>query len=243
VGLNVGEGIRKASKAKAVYVTPSFQYPLGVSMSLPRRLELLDWARKTQSWIKEDDYQFELWYKGNSLASLHSLDTYDRVIYVGTFSNILFPALRLAYVVLPHSLILDFLKIRADDDLISSILEQAVLSGFIDQGHLGNHMRRMRALYKRRQGVLVEALQNNLGRLLRVGPAVAGFHINAWLPSKWNDVKITNLLMENGIVSNALSKFSIAYRIRPGLLLGYASLDEATIRIAVQRLGKILKSH
>ncbi len=181
-GLDVRRGARAAPGARLVYVTPSHQYPLGVTMSLNRRLALLEWASASGAWILEDDYDSEYRYAGRPLAALQGLDTAGRVIYVGTFSKVLFPALRLGYLVVPPELVDAFVAARALADRHSPSVTQAALADFIDGGHFARHVRRTRALYAERQAALVRAAQRTLGGLLEVAPAEAGMHLMGWLP-------------------------------------------------------------
>ncbi len=186
-GLDVGRGARQAPHARLVYVTPSHQYPLGVTMSLHRRLALLEWASRSGAWILEDDYDSEYRYGGRPLAALQGLDTAGRVIYVGTFSKVLFPSLRLGYLVVPPELVDAFVAARALADRHSPSVTQAALADFIDGGHFARHVRRTRALYAERQAALVRAVRRALRGLLDVTPAEAGMHLLGWLPAGVDD--------------------------------------------------------
>ena len=162
-GLDVAEGIRRARTAHAVYITPSHQYPLGVTMTATRRMLLLNWAMRSGAWIIEDDYDSEYRLGGRPIASLQGLDTDARVIYIGTFSKVMFPALRLGYMVVPHDLVEAFAAARDASDQFSSTLYQAALTDFIREGHFARHIRKMRMLYMQRRSALVEAIQRRLG--------------------------------------------------------------------------------
>ena len=157
-GLDVVTGRRLSPKARLAYVTPSHQYPTGVVMTLTRRLELLRWAERTRSWIVEDDYDSEYRYASRPVASLQGLDTSGSVIYCGTFSKVMFPSLRLGYVIVPPQLVDAFHRAKAVFDRHSPTVEQAVLAEFIAEGHMARHVRRMRVLYMERQNALLEAL-------------------------------------------------------------------------------------
>jgi GntR family transcriptional regulator/MocR family aminotransferase len=148
-GLNVSEGIRLCADARAVYITPSHQFPLGCTMSAARRLQLLSWATQAGAWIIEDDYDSEYRFGGRPLASLQGMDTDDRVIYVGTFSKVMFPSVRIGYVVIPKDLVSAFTRVRDAFDTFSSMLYQVVLNDFIRDGHFARHIKRMRTLYSR----------------------------------------------------------------------------------------------
>jgi GntR family transcriptional regulator/MocR family aminotransferase len=181
-GLVVGEALARAPRARLVFISPSHQFPLGVTMSLTRRLKLLQWAQESDAWILEDDYDSEFRYAAYPLTALQGLDTRGRVIYIGTFSKVLFPALRIGYMVVPSGLIEAFRAARAHADRGSTLLEQLVLARFVAEGHLARHIRRMRSLYAKRQAVFVEAVQTHLQGWLDVQPNDTGLHLVAWLP-------------------------------------------------------------
>ena len=162
-GLDVEEGIKRCRNARAVAVTPSHQYPLGVTMSASRRFQLLDWAEASGAWILEDDYDSEYRYESKPIASLQGLDSHSRVIYIGTFSKVLFPSLRLGYIVLPPDLVDHFAAVRRAMDLGPPGFLQSVLAEFISEGHFPRHIRRTRILYAERRNVLVECLKKEFG--------------------------------------------------------------------------------
>src|SRR5229473_7256906 len=187
-GMNVAEIIRRGRDARAVYVTPSHQYPMGMTMSATRRMLLLNWAARSGAWIIEDDYDSEYRFGSRPIASLQGLDTDGRVIYVGTFSKVMFPALRLGYVVVPKDLISAFSAARDAADIFSSTLYQAVLTDFIREGHFARHIRRMRMLYMERRRALVNAIQMQMGEITEVIGAEAGMHLVALLRHRIDDV-------------------------------------------------------
>ena len=252
-GLDVRRGARGAPGARLVYVTPSHQYPLGVTMSLQRRLALLEWASASGAWILEDDYDSEYRYAGRPLAALQGLDTAGRVIYAGTFSKVLFPALRLGYLVVPPGLVDPFVAARALADRHSPSVTQAALADFIEGGHFARHVRRTRALYAERQAALVGAARGVLGGLLEVTPAEAGMHLMGWLPDGVDDRAASCAALVHEVDAPPLS----AYRARPdrggkrgergGLMLGYAAyapreIDEACARLALALRGACRRS-
>ncbi len=239
-GLNIAAGRERCLYARMAYITPSHQYPLGVVMSLKRRLELLEWARRSDAWLLEDDYDSEYRYHGRPLAALQGLDQHGQVIYVGTFSKVLFPALRLGYLVVPPDLVGAFVSARALSDRHAALLEQAVLADFIAEGHFTRHIRRMRALYAQRQQALIEALKQELAGLIEVVPHEAGMHLVAWLPPQSNDREISRRAARLGVEALALSSFALAHRQRPGLLLGYACTNEDQIRAGVRLLARAI---
>src|ERR1700733_7361640 len=196
-GLNVEAGI--GSGRRAFYITPSHQYPLGVTMSATRRMQLLSWAARTGAWIIEDDYDSEYRFGSRPIASLQGLDADARVIYVGTFSKVMFPALRLGYLVVPKDLARAFTAAREATDIFSSTLYQAVMTDFIREGHFARHIRRMRMLYAERRTVLVEAISKEMGDKLEVLGEQAGMHLVALLPPGVSDVAVSVKAAKRGV--------------------------------------------
>jgi GntR family transcriptional regulator/MocR family aminotransferase len=239
-GLEVAKGIEREPGARLACVTPSHQYPLGVTMSLGRRLELLGWAGRSGAWVIEDDYDSEYRYTGRPLEALQGLDTGGRVLYVGTFSKVLFPALRLGYLVVPPDLVDAFASARELTDRHPPTVEQAVLAGFIDEGHFVRHLRRMRALYARRQAALVEEAAHELPGLLDVGPAAAGLHLVGWLPEGEDDREASRRAANRGVEAPPVSLYGAELRVRGGLMLGYAAVAEREMRGGVRRLAEAL---
>jgi GntR family transcriptional regulator/MocR family aminotransferase len=239
-GLDVAGAARRHPEARLCYVTPSHQYPLGVTMSLPRRLALLDWARRASAWIVEDDYDSEFRYAGRPLAALQGLDRDRRVLYVGTFSKVLFPALRLGYLVAPPDLVDAFVAARTLADHHSPTMPQAVLAEFIADGHLARHVRRMRTLYEERQHALLAAARRELGDCLSVAPAEAGIHLVGWLAEGSDDRVASRRAAAHGVEVPPLSAYRIEQGKRGGLLLGYAASSPREIRDGVRRLALAL---
>ena len=235
-GLNVASGIRAAAKARLAYVTPSCQFPMGVTMSLRRRLELLDWAKTSRAWIVEDDYSSEYRYAGRPLAALQGLDRDRRVIYLGTFSKVMFPSLRLAYLIVPRDLIHAFLVTRFFASRHPPRLEQAALARFIAEGHFARHVRRMRALYARRQQALLAAAGREATAAIRIEAAPAGLHLLGHLPPHADDGEVSRKLAQSGIDAMPLSAFAIKRKLPPALILGYTAIHERAIRDGVRRL-------
>jgi GntR family transcriptional regulator/MocR family aminotransferase len=236
-GMNLAAAEAREPGARMAYVSPSHQYPIGVTMSLGRRMALLDWARRTQAWIVEDDYDSEFRYAGRPLAALQGIDTAGRVIYTGTFSKVLFPGIRLGYMVVPEAVVDAFVSARALADRHGPALEQGIVAEFLSEGHFARHVRRMRALYQERQEVLVALLQRDLSGVVEAAPAEAGMHLVAWLPKGASDVRASAAAAANGIIAPAISGYSMRYRTRPALLLGYACVSPRQAREAVRRLG------
>jgi GntR family transcriptional regulator / MocR family aminotransferase len=238
-GLVVNVGIARAPQARLVYTTPSHQFPLGVTMSLARRLALLDWARGANAYILEDDYDSEYRFAGRPLAALQGQDDAERVIYIGTFSKVLFPALRIGYLILPPSLVEPFLTVRGLIDFHTPVLEQAVLAEFMLQGHYRRHLRRMRTLYAERSAALLEAVRE---LPLEVEPPQAGIHCIAWLPAGMDEVLLVRQAVANGLNLWPVSSYSIEPLARQGLILGYGGYSVPEIQDAVRRLARAMRS-
>ncbi len=240
-GFNSAKIPKSGENAKLVYVTPSHQYPLGHTMSLPRRLELLDWAKSHNSWIIEDDYNSEFRYAGRPLASLQGLDKHGRVIYVGTFSKTIFPSLRIGCAVVPLELVDVFTAARALTDVHSPLLEQAILAEFISEGHFARHIRRMRTLYEWRQEILVSECEKQLSGLLEVKKADAGMHLVGWLPEGVDDQLIAEKASKIGLKISPISSYSQTKMPRGGFVLGYTAFDETQIKNSVAKIRKLLE--
>jgi GntR family transcriptional regulator/MocR family aminotransferase len=240
-GLDVAAGSARCPDARLAYVTPSHQYPLGVTMSLSRRLALLEWARRANAWVVEDDYDSEFRYAGRPLAALQGLDREGRVLYLGTFSKSLFPALRLGYLVVPPDLVEAFVAARAVIDRQSPTLTQAVVADFIQEGHFLRHIRRMRTLYCERQETLLRAARRDLTGLLELYPCETGLHLMGWLENTQDDRQVSQTLARAGIEAPPLASYCLERRNRSGLLLGYAGYEPRQIRDGVRRLGAALR--
>ncbi|MEZ5859913.1 MAG: PLP-dependent aminotransferase family protein [Geminicoccaceae bacterium] len=237
-GLDVAGGRRRAATARMACVSPSHQFPLGLTMSLARRLELLDWARGADAFILEDDYDSEYRYAGRPLAALQGLDEDGRVIYVGTMSKVMFPALRLGYMVVPPHLVDSFAAIRRLTDTHPSMLVQPALAEFIRDGSLAAHIRRMRALYADRQALLLEAARRHLGERLALRPAEAGMHLVGYLEDGTSDLA---LAVRAGRLGVEVTPLAALYQERPdrsGLLLGYAGLHGSEIESGMRGLAR-----
>jgi GntR family transcriptional regulator/MocR family aminotransferase len=243
-GLRVDAGIARRKDARAAYVTPSHQYPLGMIMSAPRRLELLDWARRAGAWIFEDDYDSEYRYDTQPIAPLHDLDADRRVLYIGTFSKVLYPALRVGYLVVPDDLVARFRVIREAMDIFPPTLYQAALHDFLREGHFARHVRRMRAVYAKRRGVLVDAIARELGDAARVVGDHAGMHFVVLLSPKIRDDDIARRAAREGISVVPLSSCYVGARnarAQQGLILGYGPPRANEIVEAVRRLARLVR--
>jgi GntR family transcriptional regulator/MocR family aminotransferase len=231
---------RSKSNARVVYLTPSHQYPLGVTMSASRRLQILNWAAATNAWIIEDDYDSEYRYSTRPIAALQGLDTNARVIYIGTFSKVMFPALRLGYIVIPEDLVPAFSSTRDAADIFSSTLYQLVMTDFIREGHFARHIRRMRMLYMDRREALVKAIRTHLADKLEIIGSEAGMHLVAMLPSGYDDVEISRLAAQKRIAAMPLSSCYLRKPRRGGLILGYGATNIHQIQEGIRTLKSIL---
>lgn len=240
-GLDVQQGIRECPDARLAFTTPSRQHPLSITMSHARRQELIDWAARSQSWIVEDDCDSEFRYVGRSPPALFAMDQQQRVIYVGTFSKVLYPSLRLGYVILPEALIEPFCAIRAVMDRSPPTLLQATTADFMSEGHFLGHVRRMRSLYHDRQASLVEQLRRRLDGFVAAPPVEAGLHLIGWLRDGLDDEALAQGLAGHQIYTYALRDYCLKHRLPPGLLIGFAATPEGQAGEKVAALAKALE--
>jgi GntR family transcriptional regulator/MocR family aminotransferase len=239
-GLDVAAGIKRCRRARAAFVTPSHQFPLGVTMSASRRFQLLDWAQNTGAWVIEDDYDSEFRYESLPIASLQGLDANARVIYIGSFSKVLFPSLRLGYIVIPADLVERFLAIRRATDLGPPGFYQEVLADFIREGHFARHIRRMRVLYRERRSALAESIRKELGPMVEVLGGEAGMHLTVTLPEGRRDLEIAQRAAQQNLWIWPLSTSYLGKVARPGFILGFGSTAVAEIPRAVRKLRHVL---
>lgn len=239
-GLSVAKGAKLRPRAKGVYLTPAHQFPLGVTMSLERRLEVLEWAAGAGAFIIEDDYDSEYRFEGRPAPALQSLDRGGHVIFVGSFNKLLFPSLRVGYVVAPPPLADYLLAFRYRTDLRSLAMEQAVLCDFIAGGHLGRHLRRMRDLYGSRLAALLEGGREYLNGALEISSVRAGLYTAAFLKNGMNSRQAEEAAAEEGVEVLALDRFTLKHADPKGVVLGFAAFDEAAIRRGVAQLARAL---
>ncbi|SAK65995.1 MocR-like pyridoxine biosynthesis transcription factor PdxR [Caballeronia ptereochthonis] len=244
-GLDVDAGQTLDAHARFAIVTPSHQSPLGVTLSLARRMKLLDWAQRAGSWVVEDDYDSEFRYAGRPLPALKSLDVNDRVIYCGTFSKVLFPGLRLSYVVAPERAIARFEQLTKSMNAGPPHLLQAAVADFIAQGHFARHLKRMRALYAERRGVFAQALVKAFGDRASIEPPSGGMHLvmlfNADANGPVDDLAIAARAREAGLAVSGLSSWYLGARTKRtlrGMVLGFANVTDAA---EAARLARMLR--
>ena len=252
-GIDIAAARHRCPSAAMAVVTPSRQYPLGITMTLATRLALLDWARTAGAWVVEDDYDSEFRYTGLPIPPLQSLDATGRVLYLGSFSKVLFPTLRLGYIVAPPSLADALLRTRAAFGEAPSIAAQPVLAAFMDEGHFAQHVRRMRRLYAERRRALLAAAETHWHGLLRVEPPDGGLHLIARLDGtlaarartgRIVDREISQRAWDQGIAAPPLSAYASEPNEVPGdaqgLLVGFGGVPEEVIDDAAQRLAEVL---
>ncbi|MEX3958486.1 PLP-dependent aminotransferase family protein [Trinickia sp. EG282A] len=239
-GIDVEAGIRMAREARAAFVTPSHQYPLGMPMSMARRNALLAWARARQAWVVEDDYDSELRYQGYPFPSLQGLDP-DRVVYLGTFSKILFPSLRLGYVIVPDDLVDAFCGARVLMDRHPPNADQYVLAAFMAEGHLERHIRKVRNVYADQRLRLIETLTELLPRELAwLEPGDQGMHLVLWLADGMDDRAVAELAARAGVSVRAVSPMFAPGTERSGLVLGFGGFSSTQMKAAAQRLAAVI---
>jgi GntR family transcriptional regulator / MocR family aminotransferase len=239
-GLSVSAGIKMCPQARGVFLTPAHQFPLGVSMPLSRRMEVLEWASRTGAFVIEDDYDSEYRFSGPSIPAMQGIDRADSVIFIGTFTKLLFPSVRLGYVVLPSTLVDTFVSFRRGSDLRALGLDQAVLCDFIVSGHFGRHLRRMRDLYATRLEALKAGGRQYLTGLLEISDAKAGLYTAAFLRNGMTSRQAEAAATAHNVETRALDRFTLQRPDPRGLLLGFAAFDEKIIQQGLMRLAKAL---
>lgn len=226
--------------ARLVYVTPGHQFPLGMTMSLPRRLQLLEWAGKSEAMILEDDYDSEFRYTGRPVPALQGLDQCGAVLFTGSFSKVLFPSLRLGYLVVPDDLVDSVRAMISITNRHAPLVEQSILCDFISEGHFGRHVRRMRQVYAERRAVLVESAHSNLGGLLEITGVDGGLQTAAWLLNRVSGEYAATAAAKKNVEVTPLSSYYKGMNMREGLHLGFAAVTPKEIRRGVQELAMAL---
>jgi len=240
-GLNIAYAMKQFTDAKLAYITPSQQFPLGYTLSQAKRLQLLEWAGRKKMWILEDDYDSEFRYESSPLPSLQGLDDAGRVIYSGTFSKVLFPGLRLAYIVLPSVDMVDaFKKAKENTDRQSPVMDQLILSRFMEEGYFLRHIRKMRLLYAERQNILIKLMNENLENYFRLNISPSGMHLVCW-PSASIDIK----KFREEVKKQKLAIFFINdYTIQnqsDAIALGFTAFSKYKIKTGIEKLVKAVQ--
>jgi GntR family transcriptional regulator/MocR family aminotransferase len=230
------------SDAKAVYVTPSHQFPTGVTLPLAKRLKLLSWAQERNAVILEDDYDSEYRYEDRPLESIQGLDVNGRVVYLGTFSKVLFPALRVGYVALPRELVPPFTRAKWLSDRQASLLEQRAVAELLQSGEFDQHLRRARVRNQARREALLEALETRLSEPFEISGANAGIHVVVWFPGRTTRELDSWIAAaeEVGVGLYSVAPYFLSASSRPGLLFGYGNLEEAEIAEGIRRFALLL---
>ena len=240
-GFELAEAMRKHARADLMFVTPSHQHPLGITMSLNRRMEILEYANQNNCWIIEDDYDSEFRYSDRALPALLALDYSGRVLYTGSFSKSMFPALRLGYLISPPELVDAF---TAAQSLLSqnvSPLQQQTLARFMLDGNFNAHIRKMRSLYQQRRDLLVDSLENHLGDVFELAPCTAGMHLVGWLRDESaSESSVAKSIWDIGIDCLPVSIYCDKQRVRPGIMFGFACAPEGEIEMGVKKISKAL---
>lgn len=235
-GLDVARAIARAPSARLAYVSPSKQFPLGMALSLERRRALLEWAGRADAWILEDDYDTEFRYSGRPLPALYALDRGSRVIYLGTFSKTLFPALRLGFAIVPTALVETFVGARAVVGRYSPMLEQAMVARFMSEGHFASHVRKMRKLYTQRQAHLLGALANRLRDWLTAEPTDTGMEVVARLAPGLSAREVSRVALAAGLEIIPLSALARDSEVDDLITLGFTAFTPAQMDDGVERL-------
>ena len=239
-GMDVAGAAIRYPDARIAFVMPSRHHPLGVTLSLPRRLALLEWARANDAWILEDDYDSEFRYDGAPLPSMRSIDGHDRVIYAGSFSKALYPGVRVGYLVLPPQLVDTFRNLSGLINRSVPVETQLVLAEFIGGGHFASHLRRMRSLYAERREAFLEAGQAALAGLARIDCSESGLNALAWLSSEREDNAVRRDVLEAGLQCYPLSDYTVVTRKPGALILGYAGVPAERMKPYLGRLAESL---
>ena len=231
----------RVTDVRLAYLTPGHQFPLGVCMSLSRRLAMLAWARRTGTILFEDDYDSEYRYAGKPVPALQGLDRHSVVVFAGSFSKVLFPGLRLGYLIAPPDLVERVTAVQSIRTRHAPMLTQAVLCDFIAQGHFARHVRRMREIYAERRGVLLDAAREQLAGALAITGVEAGLQTAAWLTAGHDAARVEALAAQRGVDVTALGRYTRGSVRHQGLHLGFAAVDVAEIRRGVRELAGVLE--
>jgi GntR family transcriptional regulator / MocR family aminotransferase len=235
-GFDVAAATRSAPDAALALVTPSHQFPLGMTLPIERRLALLDWADRQRAWIVEDDYDCEFHHRGPPPPALKSLDRSGRVLYAGSFSKVIFPGLRLGYLVLPGAVAERFAGIASAAFPTPAIMIQKSVEAFMSQGHFARHLSRMRALYTERRKALAGEIESTMREYVEIRLQDGGMHFVAWLRGGVRDTEIVEHLRRKGIGPASLSRCSLRASGHNGLMIGYANVAKEHAASATRRM-------
>ncbi len=239
-GMDIHDGIQHFPNAKLVYTAPSHQFPLSGTLSLSRRLALLEWAESRQAWIFEDDYNSEFRYAARSLQALQGLDKYHRVIYSGTFSKMMYPEFRLGFLVVPPDLREQFMMTKYFSDLCTGYLEQAVLARFIAEGHYASHVRRVRKACYERKSALAAAIAAYLPGKMVVHPSDSGIHMVCWLADGLTGKEVEMKASQLGMGIQSFERYCQRPMAREGILLGFANHSPEVLQEGIRRLASVI---
>ena len=239
-GMNVTALLNLSKPVKAVYLTPSHQYPTGAALPMVRRLALVDWAAATGTWIIEDDYDSEFRYDSRPIAALQGIDKHERVIYIGTFSKALLPGLRLGYVVVPNEIIPAFRAMRVLLDRFPAPFQQLMVADFLSEGHFSSHLRRLRNTYRISRDTLVEFLEERLAKQIKIDCPQQGIHLLGRLIGNYNDVAIAQAVLNLGVTVLPLSPMYLAAGHQQGLILGFAALSNIEADFGTRQLARVM---
>ena len=243
-GLDVDYAASQYPGARLAFVTPSYQYPLGITMSLDQRLRLLDWAERSGSWIIEDDYDSEFRYRGHSISALQGLDSSERVLYMGTYSKTMFPSLRIAYLIVPLKLVNVFQNALRQSGQSAPLPLQGAMADFINEGAYVHHVRRMKAIYIKRQKHFLDLANKHLKHIIKFEQSDAGMHlIGYFIDQSIDDEAVSKRAASIGLVAPSLSGLYIDKPVRRGLYLGYAGLAEPAMERAFMKLVSALSPY
>lgn len=242
-GMQVDDIMQQHPHAKLIFTAPSHQFPLGATLSLERRITLLQWAAQQQAWIFEDDYNSEFRYKAQPIQALQGLDQQQRVIYAGTFSKIMFAELRLGFMVIPPALLPAFKLIKHYTDARVAYLEQATLATFIEEGHFARHVRRIRKACEQRQSALISAIQRHLSHVFEITPLDSGIHLICYLKAPYQEQQIISICAEIGLGVQPLTRYCQTAPVHDAVLFGFAAHTVQQIEQGILNLATALKTH
>ncbi|WP_087687299.1 PLP-dependent aminotransferase family protein [Pandoraea sp. PE-S2R-1] len=237
------EAADRVGRPGIAYVTPAHQAPLGTTMSINRRMQMLAWAEARDVWIIEDDYDSEFSYGSAPLPALKAIDTQGRVIHCSSFNKSLFPSLRIGFLLAPPALLPRIAALRSASGRANSLIEQMALARYIDAGDFARHLRASRSVYLRRRNLMLDTLRANLRTPCRVTGEHAGFHFVLWLPQPIAETQVVDALRAQGVFVEGLGEFARTQRMAPGLVLGYAAFDDARVIEVAKHVARVIDAY